>query len=313
MLDCIMNISAGPDARFNKDLLKQVKGLGVYFSALRRKVVYAGRRIWRQSMLTLTACCAAVTVSLPSAAPYRRLRHSRLKDMDFGINECTIDGLDTCPEVVQIWMPTLSRTQSRKVDVLDSVADDTVVVKVGMLGDCETGKSSFMENYVGIKKRSDRYIPTAGMVSMQKIVALKNAKIIFSLSELSGYGQLEGLLPIVCQDAAALLFVFDLTRRSTLNSVKEWFLQARVHNKTAMPILIGAKYDQFVNFPDDIQFTIIQQAMHYAHTMGASLFFSSATHNINVQKIFKVITAKLFDLPCHISRNHTFGEPIIDY
>ena len=47
--------------------------------------------------------------------------------------------------------------------------------------------------------------------------------------------------------------------------------------------------------------------------MEASLFFSSVTHNINVHKIFKVIVAKVFDLPCNISRNLNPGEPIIDF
>jgi len=47
--------------------------------------------------------------------------------------------------------------------------------------------------------------------------------------------------------------------------------------------------------------------------MNASLFFSSATHNINVNKIFKFILARLFNLPWKIDRNLTLGEPIIDY
>ncbi|RRT34697.1 hypothetical protein B296_00044798 [Ensete ventricosum] len=47
--------------------------------------------------------------------------------------------------------------------------------------------------------------------------------------------------------------------------------------------------------------------------MKATLFFSSSTHNINVNKIFKFIVAKLFKLPWTVERNLTIGEPIIDY
>lgn len=39
------------------------------------------------------------------------------------------------------------------------------------------------------------------------------------------------MLPIVCNDAVAVLFVFDLTRKSTLSSVKEWYRQVRGLNK----------------------------------------------------------------------------------
>lgn len=55
------------------------------------------------------------------------------------------------------------------------------------------------------------------------------------------------------------------------------------------------------------------QARAYAKAMKATLFFSSATHNINVNKIFKFIMAKLFNLPWTVERNLTIGEPIIDF
>lgn len=44
------------------------------------------------------------------------------------------------------------------------------------------------------------------------------------------------MLPLVCNDAVAILFMFDLTRKSTLNSIKEWYRQARGFNKVRKPI-----------------------------------------------------------------------------
>lgn len=57
----------------------------------------------------------------------------------------------------------------------------------------------------------------------------------------------------------------------------------------------------------------MMQARTYAKAMKATLFFSSAKHNINVNKIFKFIMAKLFNLPWTLQRNVTPGEPIIDF
>src|SRR5690606_5147919 len=67
------------------------------------------------------------------------------------------------------------------------------------------------------------------------------------------------MLPLVCNDAVAILFMFDLTRKSTLNSIKEWYRQGRGFNKTAIPILVGTKYDHFVNFPREDQEEISNQ------------------------------------------------------
>lgn len=57
----------------------------------------------------------------------------------------------------------------------------------------------------------------------------------------------------------------------------------------------------------------VPQARGYARAMKATLFFSSATHNINVNKIFKYIMAKLFNLPWSLHPNLNPGEPIIDF
>ncbi|KAJ0639844.1 hypothetical protein HanOQP8_Chr16g0604421 [Helianthus annuus] len=60
-------------------------------------------------------------------------------------------------------------------------------------------------------------------------------------------------------------------------------------------------------------FTPKYKARAYAKALNATLFFSSASYNINVNKIFKFVTAKLFDIPWTLKRNLTVGEPIIDF
>ena len=139
------------------------------------------------------------------------------------------------------------------------------------------------------------------------------------------------MLPLVCNDAVAILFMFDLTRKSTLNSIKEWYRQGRGFNKTAIPFLIGTKYDHFVNFPREDQEEISNQvsvtptaekrilnidhiqARRFAKAMRASLIFSSTSHSINVQKIFKIVLSKAFDLKCTIAEIENVGEPLLLY
>lgn len=48
------------------------------------------------------------------------------------------------------------------------------------------------------------------------------------------------MLPLVSNDAVAILFMFDLTRKATLNSVKEWYRQARGFNKVSRTVLYGS-------------------------------------------------------------------------
>ena len=143
-----------------------------------------------------------------------------------------------------------------------------------------------------------------GVNFMEKTISIRNTEITFSIWDLGGQREFVNMLPLVCNDAVALLFMFDLTRKSTLNSIKEWYRQGRGFNKTAIPLLIGTKYDHFINFPREEQeeissqvypaitnnfprtyVTNTSQARRFATAMKAPLVFSSTSHSINVQKV----------------------------
>nr|GAT58866.1 predicted protein [Mycena chlorophos] len=168
---------------------------------------------------------------------------------------------------------------------------NSVVIKVGMVGDSQIGKTSLMVKYVEGSFDED-YIQTLGVNFMEKTISVRRTTITFSIWDLGGQREFVNMLPLVCNDAVAILFMFDLSRKSTLNSVKEWYRQARGFNKTAIPFLIGTKFDQFATFPRDEQEEITKQAKRFARAMHASLIFCSTSASINVQKIFKIVLAK---------------------
>lgn len=138
------------------------------------------------------------------------------------------------------------------------VSNSSVVIKVGMVGDAQIGKTSLMVKYVEGSWDED-YIQTLGVNFMEKTISIRNTEITFSIWDLGGQREFVNMLPLVCNDAVAILFMFDLTRKSTLNSIKEWYRQGRGFNKTAIPFLVGTKYDHFVNFPKEDQEEISNQ------------------------------------------------------
>lgn len=140
----------------------------------------------------------------------------------------------------------------------DANGRNHVVIKVGMVGDAQIGKTSLMVKYVEGSWDED-YIQTLGVNFMEKTISIRNTEITFSIWDLGGQREFVNMLPLVCNDAVAILFMFDLTRKSTLNSIKEWYRQGRGFNKTAIPILVGTKYDHFVNFPPQDQEEISNQ------------------------------------------------------
>ncbi|OAG02857.1 small GTPase [Paraphaeosphaeria sporulosa] len=205
-----------------------------------------------------------------------------------------------------------NQDQVQRTSQQDATKNPSVVIKVGMVGDAQIGKTSLMVKYVEGSWDED-YIQTLGVNFMEKTISIRNTEITFSIWDLGGQREFVNMLPLVCNDAVAILFMFDLTRKSTLNSIKEWYRQGRGFNKTAIPFLVGTKYDHFVNFPREEQEEISNQAKRFAKAMKASLIFSSTSHSINVQKIFKIVLSKAFDLKCTIPEIENIGEPLLLY
>lgn len=123
-----------------------------------------------------------------------------------------------------------------------------------------------------MKSRSSWLIfrDSKGVNFMEKTISIRNTEITFSIWDLGGQREFVNMLPLVCNDAVAILFMFDLTRKSTLNSIKEWYRQGRGFNKTAIPFLVGTKYDHFINFPKEEQEEISTQVSLYLQNIFQS-------------------------------------------
>ncbi|QCD78386.1 P-loop containing nucleoside triphosphate hydrolase [Vigna unguiculata] len=248
------------------------------------RVSFLGRFIWDRIFL-----CSLGT---PSPAPYLRL------PLRSNPSTATVHGG--------------SSLHGHPITTPSDSDSDLVNLKISLLGDCHIGKTSFLIKYVG-DEQEKRSLQMKGLNLMDKTLSVQGARISFSIWDVAGDTGSVHQIPMACKDSVAILIMFDLTNRCTLNSVVGWYSKARKWNQTAIPILIGTKFDDFVTLPPDVQWTIVTQARAYARAMKATLFFSSATHNINVNKIFKFIMAKLFNLPWKVERNLTLGEPTIDF
>uniref|UniRef100_A0A7S2UXX0 Septum-promoting GTP-binding protein 1 n=1 Tax=Fibrocapsa japonica TaxID=94617 RepID=A0A7S2UXX0_9STRA len=191
----------------------------------------------------------------------------------------------------------------------DDNSRNNVIVKVGMVGDAQVGKTSLMVKYVE-NKFDEEYIMTLGVNFMEKSITLRNTEITFSIWDLGGQREFLSMLPLVCNDANTIMFMFDLSRKSTLTSIKEWYRQVRALNRNAHTLLVGTKYDIFTTLPPEEQQDIDKQARKFARAMKAPLIFTSSQHSINIQKMFKLILARVFDLRLTIPAIEGIGEPL---
>lgn len=70
-----------------------------------------------------------------------------------------------------------------------------------------------------------------GLNLMDKITYIRGARIIHSIWDVTGDERFLYHMPIACKDSSAILYMFDLTNRWTLNNVIGWYRQSMKWNK----------------------------------------------------------------------------------
>ncbi|KAF5949308.1 hypothetical protein HYC85_011301 [Camellia sinensis] len=136
-------------------------------------------------------------------------------------------------------------------------SSDLVALKISLLGDSQIGKTCFLESaftkYVGGERQEEGFeISDSGLNQMDKTLYVGGAR-----DETS-----QNCIPSACKDSIAMLLIFDLTSRCTLNNIIGWYQESRKWNQTAIPVLIGTKFDDFVQLPIDFHWTIASQVIY---------------------------------------------------
>eukprot|EP00475_Leptophrys_vorax_P033535 TRINITY_DN5285_c0_g1_i2.p1 TRINITY_DN5285_c0_g1~~TRINITY_DN5285_c0_g1_i2.p1 ORF type:complete len:200 (-),score=28.12 TRINITY_DN5285_c0_g1_i2:126-689(-) len=157
--------------------------------------------------------------------------------------------------------------------------------QIGIVGDTETGKTSLVVKYCE-NKFDDDYIMTIGANHEEKSIPLGPNQMVLSVWDLGGQTDNLHMVPLVANDAAALVFVFDLTRKQTLLGVKEWYKLARECNNDAPVFLVGTKYDLFCESDSENVQSVTKLTKKFAEAMKAPLIFVSAKNSTNVSELF---------------------------
>lgn len=156
-----------------------------------------------------------------------------------------------------------------------------------------------------------KYKKTLGVNFMERSIELGSTDIKFSIYDLGGALEFKNMLPLATKDAVCVIYIFDLTRKETLESLKEWYRVSKGSNRAAISLLVGTKYDQLVEMDQQHQEDMHNLSLKFARAMKGPVIFTSTSDSINVQKVFKILISKAFDLQVDIPEIRNMGEPIL--
>lgn len=115
--------------------------------------------------------------------------------------------------------------------------------KVVFLGDSGVGKTSIMQRFV--KDTFEQDIPaTIGAAFSTKLVEVDCKEVKFNVWDTAGQERYHALAKMYYRDAAAAIFVVDLTREHTVASLNLWHSDIETHGpRNIMLAVAGNKAD----------------------------------------------------------------------
>ncbi|MHA1378278.1 MAG: Rab family GTPase [Candidatus Helarchaeota archaeon] len=114
--------------------------------------------------------------------------------------------------------------------------------KLVIVGDYATGKTTLIINYTE-KTFRGMYVPTVGVQFTKKTLKLDNNDVELTLWDIAGQDKFAKVRKTFYEDAAGFLIVYDLTRKQTLENIKNWYNDVIDHTGKMPCVVIGNKSD----------------------------------------------------------------------
>jgi small GTP-binding protein len=149
-----------------------------------------------------------------------------------------------------------------------------------LIGDSETGKSSFLIRYVR-NNFSDIFLTTIGLDKKIKIYQHMDKKYRLILWDTAGQERFKSLPKKYFQNADGILLLYDISKKDTFEHVKNWIEDIKFNlneERRTNIYLIGNKLDLERNVTRE-------EGLEMARELGIKYFECSNKLNININEI----------------------------
>ena len=167
----------------------------------------------------------------------------------------------------------------------------TVPIKCVLLGETAVGKTSFINRFVNDTFTSE-FVPTMiGCYSSKEVFYEKaNRKIKFDLWDTAGQEKYRSLNKIFYQDTLIVILIFDITRKDTFSSIKDyWYKEVKENSPDDVIIAIAANKSDLYEKEEVSQ----DEVEEFAESINAIYKQTSALNGSGIKEIFESIGDEL--------------------
>ena len=163
---------------------------------------------------------------------------------------------------------------------------ETYSYKICLFGRGGVGKTTLTRRYlIGLFDENPKL--TMGATIFLKNLEIDDKKVILQIWDFGGEEQFRFLLPVYSHGSACGIFMFDLSRYSTIKDMKQWinFFKEGLEEKKIPLLMVGGKLDLI-----EKRSVSKEKALELSKEYGCFDYIEcSSKTGENVEEIFKII------------------------
>ncbi|KAL1826763.1 hypothetical protein ACET3Z_005175 [Daucus carota] len=161
--------------------------------------------------------------------------------------------------------------------------------KVVIIGDSAVGKSNLLSRYA----RNEFNLhskATIGVEFQTQSMEIEGKEVKAQIWDTAGQERFRAVTSAYYRGAVGALIVYDISRRTTFDSVTRWLQELDTHSETTVArMLIGNKSDL-----DNIRDVSVEEGVKLAEEQGLFFMETSALDATNVQKAFEIVIREIY-------------------
>mmetsp|Transcript_11078 Transcript_11078/g.33216 ORF Transcript_11078/g.33216 Transcript_11078/m.33216 type:complete len:205 (-) Transcript_11078:1166-1780(-) len=168
------------------------------------------------------------------------------------------------------------------------------LLKVLLVGDSSVGKSSLLLRFT-----ADQFVastnPTIGVDFRTKYVTMQNKRLKLTIWDTAGQERFRTLTSSYYRGAHAVIFVYDVTRRETFDSLGEiWMQEVDMYSTidNAIKMVVANKVDR-----DSDREVTTEEGQNFGKAHGCLFVETSAKADVAVTQAFEELVLKVLETP----------------
>ncbi|KAG6677809.1 hypothetical protein I3842_14G045600 [Carya illinoinensis] len=170
----------------------------------------------------------------------------------------------------------------------DGVGED-YLFKIVLIGDSAVGKSNLLSRFARNEFDTNSKA-TIGVEFQTQVVEIDGKEVKAQIWDTAGQERFRAVTSAYYRGAVGALIVYDISRRTTFDSVKRWLEELSTHCDTTMArMLVGNKCDL-----ENIRDVSVEEGKSLAEAEGLFFMETSALDATNVQTAFEIVIREIY-------------------